>query len=810
MFGRKNIIDQQLRNNDCGISAVKTVCNLLDVNIPRKTIEDHVVVNQEGTTLENLNVFFKKFGFNTRFQLLDVHSLDENEAQVNELCPFITPVKSRRSLHYIVVEKVQEGKFHVLDPAETKKYKLSYQEFKHRAFFSKSMLNLVELKDILKVKISDELNKRDIKKPPSNSGQVLVEMFNKLNYFNYVQTNYPFKESKTENAFLTDLLYNQELAAIPKNFQGLQLRKKQISIEAPVLLSIEKSERTVNEVLRDKETNIYWRLFKNIRGIRDLWYMFLVITFIAAAITYVAVFINQILIDHVLPSYELNVLTLFAIGVGIFYFFDLIFWAFKRYFSIHLGNIFDKYFLSVFDQRLNNYSVLYLQSFRRGDLVERLSDSMKLKSFFMTFFSKIFVNVVVAIFSIAILLAISWKLSMIVFIVLFLFLILFYVITPHIQKLERQRFAKKADFFSRFIEKIEGIQVIKLLQLEHYSTNEIQHNIKELIDVRTKSKMLGLFNSIFSSFVTSFSILAIILFASREMILFSSITLGMIITFIALSKKIFRAFNSLLDYNLSLQEHQVILNRFFDFSEQQAPNPVPEKGNLIQEFKLEKMKFNNIFFSYQDEEYVLSGLNLKIGIGDKIWIQGRNGSGKSTLCKILTFLYPPSKGSIRINGIDRAMYEERQLKSKITLISGDDLIFNESILFNITFGQKVNIKKLIRYAKAIDFYKFIDSKAEKFNYVLHEKGKNLSTGQTRKLLLLRALMSSADIVILDEIFYGFDSKSKYKAEFLLNTITDKAFIVISHMAVDIIKFNKKYKLKDGVLLEQTAESVFTH
>ncbi|MEZ5039344.1 MAG: ATP-binding cassette domain-containing protein [Saprospiraceae bacterium] len=810
MFTKKTIIDQQRSSNDCGISAVKTVCNILDVNISRGMIEDHIALDQQGATLESLDQFFRQFGFSTKFQLLDVHSVEENEAEINDLCPFITPIKSRRGLHYIVIEKFQKGHFHVLDPVQVKGYKLNLQAFRHQAYFSKAMLELVELEDALRVKIKEELSQRPIQMPKVYTGKALVELFNKLNYFNYIKTNYPFQSEAIENGFLEDLIHQQDLASIPLSFRSLKLIHQNLEIEAPVILSIEKTDKVIQPEDTDQEANVYLKLFKSIRGIRDLWAIFIMTTFIAAGITYVAVFINQILIDHILPSYQINTLTLFAVGVGIFYLSDLIFSSFKRYFAIHLGNVFDRYFLMVFDNRLNDYSIRYLESFRRGDLVERLSDSMKVKSFFMDFFSKIFINVVIAFFSIAILVMINWQLALIVLLVLFVFAGLFYSLTPFIQKLEQQRFSKKADFFSRFMEKIDGIQVIKALQLEHYSSDEIKSNVDALIQVRTKSRYLGLLNSFMTSLITSLAILAIIVIASREMILHNAITLGMIITFIALSKKIFSAFSALLDYNLSLQENQVILHRFFDFKDPEIKPIQLAAVNQIQQFNLERLQLQDISFAYLDQQYILKGLQLDIHAGQKIWIQGRNGSGKSTLCKILSFLYQPTQGSVLVNGLDASMFDLRRLGSKIAFVSGDDLIFNESILFNIAFGQPVDIKKVIRLAKALDFYDFIDSQADKFNHVIHERGRNLSTGQRRKLLLLRALMTKADLIILDEIFNGIDQEAKYKAEMLINSLDKRTFIIISHMPVEEIIFNQKYKLENGYLLEQTAENIYAH
>jgi len=193
-----------------------------------------------------------------------------------------------------------------------------------------------------------------------------------------------------------------------------------VVLKSPIALSIQNG-KVIPAIETSGDQNIYWRLFNSIKGIRSLWYMFVTSTVMAGMITYLAVFINQILIDHILPSYQLDILFLFAIGVGIFYIFDLVFSTFKKYISIHLGNALDRYFLTVFDRKLNQYSIQFLHSFRRGDLTERLKDSTKIKSFFISFFTKIFVNVLIAIFSISILLAINWQLSIFVFVVLIIF-----------------------------------------------------------------------------------------------------------------------------------------------------------------------------------------------------------------------------------------------------------------------------------------------------------------------------------------------------------------------------------------------------
>ncbi|HHH50017.1 MAG TPA: hypothetical protein ENK52_03455, partial [Saprospiraceae bacterium] len=622
------IIDQQLKTNDCGISAVKTMCNLLQVELPRPYIVEQLPLTQEGVSMESIRQFFNKNGFSSKFHLLDSNLLDQELKSLKDLFPFMVPVKSNRGLHYVILNSYKKGMLEVYDSSQTKAYQLELEAFKKMAYYAQSATDYEDLKDILFLKLKEELQGRPFTIPESYSDKEKVQLFNKLIYFNYFKERFGFKSIDIENDFLRDLIFHQTIASVPDNFKNLFFKSdNKIIIQSPVLLSVKQVQEMATFSDEYKEENIYWRLIKSLKGIRQIWLMFIVTTVVAGMIGYLSVFINQVLIDHVLPAYQLNVLYLFAIGVGIFYLFDIVFSAFKRYVSIHLGNTLDQYFIEIFDRKLNQFSIRYLHEFRRGDLIERLKDSTKIKSFFLSFFSKIFINVIIALVSIFILLGIHWQLSIIVLVVLGLFAGMFVGFSPVIRKLEQKRFEVKADFYSRFIEKIEAIQVIKTLSLEKYSSSEILQSMHKLIKVRTKAKYISLLNSSLSSVIVSLSTLLIIVLTSREMILYQSITLGMIITFVALSGKIFRAFRSLLDYNLALQEHAVILRRFFDFEEMQNKVITNSTGQQkLNKLVFEKLSFKDIYFAYVDDRYVLKELSFEIAMGEKIWIQGKNGS----------------------------------------------------------------------------------------------------------------------------------------------------------------------------------------
>ncbi len=810
-------IDYQLKQNDCGISAVKTICNIMEVNIAREVIEDEILLTQEGASLGSINQFLRDYGFATKFELLDINSVNGDYEELKQYLPCITPIKKAHTLHYVVIKDVYRNKLRILDPSERKEYFWSIQDFKSRAYFSSSLIEYVELEQVLKVHLKEELTKKQIKLPPHLSNNEILTWFNKFTYFNYIQENYGFSSADAAGLFLKDLLFHQDIAQIPDHFRSLVLKnKRELEIKAPVLLSIKSSE-TAKE-LPLPSVNIYWRLFKEIADFHSLWYIFLATMVIGSMLSYMSVFINQILIDHIIPSYNIKMLYVFAIGVGVFEVVKIIFRIYRKFISIHLSNSLNKYFLKAFDEKLNRFSIRYLQGFRRGDLTERLSDARKVKSFFTSSFINMVVDSITGTISLIVLIFMSWKLAVFTLFILSLYLGLFFIFTPIIERIEKERHIIKANYFSKFLEKMEGIQVIKAMNLENYSSQQIHKRIDDLINIGTKSKYYGLLNSVLSSLISVFSSLFILIFASREMIVNGSMSLGMIITFSTLAGMVIGSFSSLISQNLDLQEYKIILNRFFDFEENKVSQTVDDNSSeqtaqrghslakakgvpysKIQKVDFKTLRLKNIAFSYNKVDYVLKDANMTIKKGQKIYIEGGNGAGKSTFCKIIGLLYQPDKGEMLLNGINADMYEEKVLRKKVLYISSDDTIFNESLLFNITFGRKVDMVRLIEFAKVLSFYEFIMNKANKFNHTIHENGKNLSTGQKKKLLLLRAFMAEAELIIFDEIFNGMDRRSKKNAETIIDFMQDKTIIIISHIPSNVIKFHQKYNLSNGVL-----------
>ncbi len=789
--------DAQLKSNDCGISAIKTVFTLFEKNISRSYIETHVATEQKGSRISDLKDFFDAHGFDANYQLLNFNTITGNEQLLDSYFPFIIPVKRKNNLHYVVASSRKGNKLIIHDPSKGAEFFLSFQELKNQAHYTKNDWSYVQTESQIGAVCAQELAEYSLDVDTAIVENGLTQLFNKITYFAYLKDGFGFKNEEAEKAFLVDLLKNQEISAVPSNFKSLQLEKGKIKNTAPVILCVQNNEFKSAETNypEEEKESLYLELFKKLGSYKKLWYIYIFAALFSAITAQIAVFTNQILIDNVLPTYNMSTLVLFSIGLGVYKLFDLFTSLYKNFLSIHLGNALDRFFLFSFDEKINQSSLSYIHTYKKGDLMERVSDSMKLKSFFMKFFTGILVDVIVAIYSLFILFLIDKTLTYIVLVVMVLFVIWFKFITPYLKQNERMRYIRKADFVSKMMEKVEGIQVIKSFKIERFHSNKIYASINDYLKIQLRNGYVDLINKFVVALIVIFSSLLIIIFLTKSAIESQSITLGQIVTFIALSSKIFSSLKGILDDNMTLQENEVILKRFLDFDEKASP--VSAGG--ISQFALDTIEFKQINYGYLPHELVLKGINLHIAKGHKIKIEGQNGSGKSTFSKILTTLYQPSAGHILINGKDKKFYNQEIVKDKILLVTNEDILFNDTLYNNIALGKDIDIETILDMAERISFYDFIAAKEDGLEFIISENGKNLSTGQRKKMLLLRAIFAEAELIILDEVLSGMDNESRDQVESLINEDQGKIYIIISHEPIHNIQFTNTYKITNGEL-----------
>ena len=219
------------------------------------------------------------------------------------------------------------------------------------------------------------------------------------------------------------------------------------------------------------------------------------------------------------------------------------------------------------------------------------------------------------------------------------------------------------------------------------------------------------------------------------------------------------------------------------------------KGNLA---------FENVSFSYEENNLILDNISLCLKAGDSLAIVGSSGGGKSTLVNLIPRFYVPQKGEIKIDDININEFKLNSLRKNIAIVSQNITLFNDSIKNNISYGcDDVSDEKIIQAIKLANLDDFVKSLSDGLETIVGENGVTLSGGQRQRIAIARAILSDAKILILDEATSALDNESEAKIQSSLDFVMkDRTTIIIAHRLTTIENANQIVVIEDGKIIEK--------
>jgi ATP-binding cassette subfamily B protein len=216
------------------------------------------------------------------------------------------------------------------------------------------------------------------------------------------------------------------------------------------------------------------------------------------------------------------------------------------------------------------------------------------------------------------------------------------------------------------------------------------------------------------------------------------------------------------------------------------------------------VKFDHVWFAYNDEDYVLKDISFQINAGETLALVGATGAGKSSVINLLSRFYEINKGHILVDGVDLQQYELNALRSKIGVVLQDVFLFSDTIMQNITLGNPaISREKVIEAAELVGARKFIERLPGGFDYNVMERGATLSVGQRQLISFVRAMVYDPKIIVLDEATSSVDTETEELIQQAIEKLmTGRTSIVIAHRLSTIQKANKIIVLDKGELKEQ--------
>ena len=221
--------------------------------------------------------------------------------------------------------------------------------------------------------------------------------------------------------------------------------------------------------------------------------------------------------------------------------------------------------------------------------------------------------------------------------------------------------------------------------------------------------------------------------------------------------------------------------------------------------------FENVWFGYKPDEYIIKGLNFTIHPGEKVALVGPTGAGKSSIIRLLCRLYEPSKGRILVDGIDIRYLPQGELRRYIGVILQETFLFAGDVTRNITLGENYDFEQVKAAAKLTNIDHFIEELPDGYHTRLRERGANLSGGQKQLLAFARVAIRNPEILVLDEATASLDVGTEVLIQEALEQIlVDRTAIIIAHRLSTIRDVDRILVLKRGELVESgTHEDLLT-
>jgi len=302
--------------------------------------------------------------------------------------------------------------------------------------------------------------------------------------------------------------------------------------------------------------------------------------------------------------------------------------------------------------------------------------------------------------------------------------------------------------------------------------------------------------------VLSSAAAGLVIWYSGIRLLKADLTIGVVVSFVQYIWLFFRPLQHLSDRFNVIQTAIASSDRIIRLLDEQEGIENPSGMHHLTAFR-DTIRFNNVWFAYDQENWILKDISFEIRHGEKIAIVGATGSGKTTLINILSKLYPFQKGSITIDGIQLQEIEEHSLRKLVGVVMQDVFLFSGTIKENLAFGNPdVSDDDIREAATIVGADRFIDQLPDKYEYKVLENGTGLSSGQKQLTAFVRALLYNPEILVLDEATSSVDTETETLIDSATaNLMKNRTSIIIAHRLSTVQKADRIIVLHKGVIRE---------
>jgi len=513
--------------------------------------------------------------------------------------------------------------------------------------------------------------------------------------------------------------------------------------------------------------------------------------------------INQFLFSYINTNDKVELLKFLSYSLIVSFFFKNLFFYFNNISLSYAQNgiiadirnkIFDKY---------QNLSLKFFKQRKSSELTSIIiHDVGILKNTFHQTVQNLFNQPLNVIFFFTALLLINFHLTLICFIIIPISGYITVKLSSSIRRKAMRSSKQTAALMNIVIENITNIKIVKAFTNQK---NQIGKFVKQNFNLFNKEFRLESLKFLNTPILDMIGALigAILLWVGGRLVLVDgNLSADGFIKFFTFLFAMFTPAKKIANVNAEINRGIASAERVFDILDNQEME-VYDNQDKIEINQFNKLEFKDVSFSYDNENNVLENINIKIKKGDFIALVGESGSGKTTFSDLILNFYTLNQGLITLDDINIKDINVNSLRQRISLVSQDNILFDDTIYNNIKLGDiEADSEKIYEASKKANAYEFINKMPNKFQTNIGEKGVKISGGQKQRIAIARAIIKNPDILILDEATSSLDSKSEKKIQDAIDSLSkETTLIVIAHRLSTVQKANQILFFEEGKIIE---------
>lgn len=453
-------------------------------------------------------------------------------------------------------------------------------------------------------------------------------------------------------------------------------------------------------------------------------------------------------------------------------------------------------------KHLLNFRLRFFDRTPIGRLITRLiSDIETISDIFSQGLAQIMGDLLQIFVILGIMLAMDWQLTVISLSTIPVLLFSSYIFKEKVKHAFRDVRLAVSNLNSFVQEHITGMEIVQIFNSEQREYNKFKSINKEHMHAHLRSV---LYYSIYLPFVELMvaTTIGLLVWWGGGSMLDGDVTLGTLTAFILFINLFFRPIRMIADRFNTLQMGLVGSSRVLSLLDDEQY--LAQSGNYQPKNIKGNVKFEHVWFAYNDSEYVLKAIDFEVKEGQSLALVGPTGAGKSSIINLLNRFYDVNYGSIKIDEVNICDYDLEMLRDQIGLVLQDVFLFSGSIADNISlYNDNITRKEIEDAAEMVGAKQFIEMLPGGFDYDVRERGATLSVGQRQLISFIRAMVYQPGILVLDEATSSVDTQT----EEVIQRATEKIMkgrtsIVIAHRLSTIKKADKILVIDQGQICEQ--------